>query len=77
MREHDIDGGVVFAPDASLVEQCMDAIPGLYGLVWANPKLPGYLEETARLLDRTALPRHQAAPDARRLPPERPCRSTR
>jgi hypothetical protein len=51
MREHGIDGGVVFAPDASLVQQAMDAIPGLYGLVWANPKLPGYVEETARLLE--------------------------
>jgi uncharacterized protein len=51
MRAHHIDGGVVFAPDAALVEQAMDAIPGLYGLVWANPKLPGYVEETARLLD--------------------------
>jgi predicted TIM-barrel fold metal-dependent hydrolase len=51
MRDHEIDGGVVFAPDASLVEQAMDAIPGLYGLVWANPKLPGYVEETTRLLE--------------------------
>jgi predicted TIM-barrel fold metal-dependent hydrolase len=51
MREHDIDGGMLFAPDASLVQQCMDAIPGLYGLVWASPKAPGYVEETARLLD--------------------------
>ncbi|MDX6569579.1 MAG: uncharacterized protein QOH15_2157, partial [Gaiellales bacterium] len=47
MREHDIDGGMLFAPDAGLVEQCMDAIPGLYGLVWANPKQPGYVEDTA------------------------------
>jgi predicted TIM-barrel fold metal-dependent hydrolase len=51
MRDHDIDGGVVFAPDSSLVEQAMSAIPGLYGLVWANPKIPGYVEETARLLE--------------------------
>jgi uncharacterized protein len=51
MREHEIDGGVVFAPDVTLVQHAMDAIPGLYGLVWANPKLAGYVEETARLLD--------------------------
>jgi uncharacterized protein len=51
MRDHEIDGGVVFAPDASLVEQAMAEIPGLYGLVWANPKIPGYVEETARLLE--------------------------
>jgi predicted TIM-barrel fold metal-dependent hydrolase len=51
MRDHEIDGGVVFAPDASLVEQAMSEIPGLYGLVWANPKIPGYVEETARLLE--------------------------
>ena len=29
MREHDIDGGMLFAPDAALVEECMDAIQGL------------------------------------------------
>ena len=51
MRDHDIDGGVVFAPDAALVQQCMDAIPGMYGLVWANPKIPGYVDETERLLE--------------------------
>jgi uncharacterized protein len=51
MRDHEIDGGVVFAPDASLVEQAMSEIPGLYGLVWANPKVPGYVDETARLLE--------------------------
>ncbi len=51
MREHEIDGGVIFHPDSALVEQCLEAIPGLYGLVWANPKQPGYLEETERLLE--------------------------
>jgi predicted TIM-barrel fold metal-dependent hydrolase len=51
MRDHEIDGGVVFAPDVTLVQHAMDAIAGLYGLVWANPKLAGYVEETARLLD--------------------------
>jgi predicted TIM-barrel fold metal-dependent hydrolase len=51
MRDHDIDAGVLFAPDAAQVQQTMDAIPGLVGLVWANPKQPGYVEDTARLLD--------------------------
>jgi predicted TIM-barrel fold metal-dependent hydrolase len=50
MREHDIDGGLVFAPDNALTEQCLESIPGLFGLVWANPKDPGHLEETVRLL---------------------------
>jgi hypothetical protein len=51
MRAHEIDGGVIFHPDSALVEQCLEAIPGLYGLVWANPKQPGYLEEAERLLE--------------------------
>ena len=64
MRDHDIDGGILFAPDARLVEQCIDAIPGLHGLVWANPEAAGLRRGgTARLLEHAALRRHQAASD--------------
>jgi uncharacterized protein len=51
MREHDIDGGVLFAPDNALTAQALESLPGVCGLVWANPKSPGYVEETRRWLD--------------------------
>jgi predicted TIM-barrel fold metal-dependent hydrolase len=51
MREHDIDGGVVFAPDNAMTAECLESLPGVYGLVWSNPKAPGYLEEAARYLE--------------------------
>ncbi len=51
MREHNITGGVVFHPDNAYVREVIESIPGLFGLVWANPRVPGYLEEAAGLLD--------------------------
>jgi predicted TIM-barrel fold metal-dependent hydrolase len=50
MLEHEIGGGVVFHPDNSYVRDVIESIPSAYGLVWVNPRLPGYLEETAELL---------------------------
>jgi predicted TIM-barrel fold metal-dependent hydrolase len=50
MREHDIDGGVVFYPDNAYVAEVVESIPGLYALVWGNPRVPGYLEEVERFL---------------------------
>jgi uncharacterized protein len=46
-----IDGGVVFHPDNAYVQEVVESIDGLYGLVWANPRLPAYVEETARFLE--------------------------
>jgi predicted TIM-barrel fold metal-dependent hydrolase len=51
MRENEIENGVVFHPDNAYVAEVVESIPGLYGLVWANPRTPGYLDEAARFLD--------------------------
>ncbi|MEI7742758.1 MAG: amidohydrolase family protein [Chloroflexota bacterium] len=51
MREHGIATGMVFHPDNGLVRDVIGANPGVYGLVWANPRMPGAADETRRLLD--------------------------
>jgi predicted TIM-barrel fold metal-dependent hydrolase len=50
MQEHEIDNGVVFHPDNAYVAEVVESVPGLYGLVWANPRLPGYLEAATEFL---------------------------
>ena len=49
--EESIDVGVVFHPDNAYVQRVVESLPRVYGLVWANPRVPGYLEETLALLD--------------------------
>jgi len=51
MRENGIEGGVVFHPDNAYVREVIASVPGAYGLVWANPRMPDYLDETLRFLD--------------------------
>jgi predicted TIM-barrel fold metal-dependent hydrolase len=51
MQENEISNGVVFYPDNPYVREVVESIPGLYGLVWGNPRVPGNLEEVAELLD--------------------------
>jgi predicted TIM-barrel fold metal-dependent hydrolase len=51
MREHEIDNGMVFYPDNAYVAEVVESIPGLYGLVWGNPRVPGYVEEVERYLE--------------------------
>ncbi len=51
MRAHAIATSLVFHPDNTLVRETIRETPGVYGLVWANPRLPGAVEETRRLLD--------------------------
>lgn len=51
MRENEIAGGVVFHPDNAYVREVVSAVPGAHGLVWANPRLPNYLDEALRFLD--------------------------
>jgi uncharacterized protein len=51
MEEHGIVNGVVFHPDNAYVAEVIESIPGMYGLVWSNPRVPGYLEEAERFLD--------------------------
>jgi predicted TIM-barrel fold metal-dependent hydrolase len=50
MEEHDMTGGVVFYPDNAYVAEVVETIPGLYGLVWGNPRIPGYVEEVEHWL---------------------------
>jgi predicted TIM-barrel fold metal-dependent hydrolase len=51
MREHEITNGVVFYPDNEYVREVIESIPGLYALVWGNPRVPGYVEEVERCLE--------------------------
>jgi predicted TIM-barrel fold metal-dependent hydrolase len=51
MREHAIGTGLVFHPDNTLVREVIGGTRGVYGLVWANPRMPGSVAETRRLLD--------------------------
>ena len=51
MRDHAIDTGLVFHPDNELVRAIVSSTPGLYGLVWANPRDPDAVDRTRRLLD--------------------------
>jgi len=51
MREQGIATGLVFHPDNALIRSALLERPGIYGLVWANPRLPDAVEETRRLLD--------------------------
>jgi predicted TIM-barrel fold metal-dependent hydrolase len=51
MREHGIATGLVFHPDNELVRTTLVRQPGVYCLVWANPRMPGAVDETRRLLD--------------------------
>src|SRR5262245_56632640 len=51
MRDHGIATGLVFHPDNALVRRSLVSRPGVYGLVWANPRMPDAVEETQRLLD--------------------------
>jgi uncharacterized protein len=50
MREHEIGNGVVFYPDNEYVREVVESIPGLYALVWGNPRVLGYVEEVEKYL---------------------------
>ncbi len=47
----DIASGLVFCPENHLTREAVEAVDAAYGLYWANPKLPGYLDEAAEYLD--------------------------
>jgi hypothetical protein len=51
IEEHEYEGCCVFHPDNEYVRTVVESIPEAYGLVWANPKVPGYLEEAERFLE--------------------------
>jgi predicted TIM-barrel fold metal-dependent hydrolase len=44
MQQHGIDAGVLFAPENEAVREVVQSVPGVYGLYWANPRAPGFLE---------------------------------
>ena len=51
MRAYETDTGLVFHPDNALVRSIIEQTPGLYGLVWANPRSADAARTTAALLD--------------------------
>ena len=51
MAAEGIEVGLVFHPDNEYVRGVIESVEGAYGLGWANPRLPGFLEETERLLE--------------------------
>jgi predicted TIM-barrel fold metal-dependent hydrolase len=54
MQENDLTEVCIFAPDNHEVQRCVESIDGAHGLVWANPRLPGNIEESIALLDEPA-----------------------
>ncbi|HEY4277341.1 MAG TPA: amidohydrolase family protein [Conexibacter sp.] len=51
MRHYGIVRGVVFTPDNAYAREVVEEVEGAYGMVWANPRLPGFLDEALELLD--------------------------
>jgi len=51
MRDNGLERLCVFAPDNREVQRCVRSIEGTHGLVWANPRLPGNIEDSIALLD--------------------------
>ncbi len=51
LHHYGIAAGMVFHPDNQYVREVVEAVDGAYGLVWANPRIPGFLEEAVELLD--------------------------
>ena len=50
MRDNGTDAGALFAQDNEAVRDVVDSVAGVYGLVWANPRAPGYLSRRVRYL---------------------------
>ncbi len=51
LEECGIDRCLVFYPDNALVRDVVSEIPGASALVWANPRIPGNIEESISWLD--------------------------
>jgi len=51
MRASGIGKGVIFSPDNAETLRIVDSDPNVYGMVWVNPRQPGYVEDAARYLD--------------------------
>lgn len=51
LEECGIDGCLLFSPDNELVREIAEELPGVWGLVWANPREPGCEATVRRLLE--------------------------
>lgn len=51
LPHYGIEAAMVFHPDNQYVREIVERVEGTYGLVWANPHVPGFLEEAVELLD--------------------------
>lgn len=51
LRHYGIAAGMVFHPDNQYVRAVVEAVEGAWGLVWANPHRPHFLEEAIELFD--------------------------
>ncbi|MCZ7663515.1 MAG: amidohydrolase family protein [Thermoleophilia bacterium] len=51
MKSCGLESVVVFHPDNAYTKQVVESTPGAYGLVWSNPRVPGYLDEAREYLD--------------------------
>jgi hypothetical protein len=51
LSHYGIDAAMVFHPDNRYVREVVERVEGAYGLVWANPHVPGFVEEATELLD--------------------------
>jgi predicted TIM-barrel fold metal-dependent hydrolase len=51
IADYSYEGCCVFHPDNEYVQMVVESIPEAYALVWATPRLPGYVEEAERFLE--------------------------
>ena len=51
MHANDVAAGIVFSPDNSAVVHVVDTVAEAYGLFWADPTRPGYLEEAREFIE--------------------------
>ncbi len=50
MESCGLESVVVFHPDNACAREIVESTPGVYGLVWSNPRLSGYVEEAREYL---------------------------
>jgi predicted TIM-barrel fold metal-dependent hydrolase len=54
MEETGLTECCVFAPDNREVQRTVESIEGAHALVWANPRVPGNIDEAIQMLDEPA-----------------------
>jgi predicted TIM-barrel fold metal-dependent hydrolase len=50
MRDSGIEAGALFSQDNEAVRDVVDSVAGVYGLVWANPRAPAFLQQAREYL---------------------------